>query len=308
MKFDVIAQEWFHSKVGFVKDSTLSAYYQQLRSHILPYWKDMDVESFKKNDAQLFIGQKFQEGLSMKTVKDLEITLKQILLYAVDEHDMNVPTAFKLKYPTANLVSKKEELQIYSPDEQRRIVQYFREHPSYRTLGVVIVICTGLRIGEICGLRWSDISLENNMLQVNRTVERIVDYSTGKTKVVIQPPKTINSQRSVPFPSWLADILISFAAPCRSDYYVISGSDKLIEPRTYRNYYRNLLLNKIGLSRCIKFHGLRHTYASTLITNGADVKTVSTMLGHSTVSTTLDIYTHSTLESRRKCAETILMK
>ncbi len=91
MKFDVIAQEWFHSKVGLVKDSTLSAYYQQLRSHILPYWKDMDVESFKKNDAQLFIGQKFQEGLSMKTVKDLEITLKQILLYAVDEHDMNVP-------------------------------------------------------------------------------------------------------------------------------------------------------------------------------------------------------------------------
>ena len=223
MKFDVIAQEWFHSKVGLVKDSTLSAYYQQLRSHILPYWKDMDVESFKKNDAQLFIGQKFQEGLSMKTVKDLEITLKQILLYAVDEHDMNVPTAFKLKYPTANLVSKKEELQIYSLDEQRRIVQYFREHPSYRTLGVVIVICTGLRIGEICGLRWSDISLESNMLQVNRTVERIVDYSTGKTKVVIQSPKTINSQRSVPFPSWLADILISFAAPCRSDYYVISG-------------------------------------------------------------------------------------
>lgn len=174
MKFDVIAQEWFHSKVGLVKDSTLSAYYQQLRSHILPYWKDMDVESFKKNDAQLFIGQKFQEGLSMKTVKDLEITLKQILLYAVDEHDMNVPTAFKLKYPTANLVSKKEELQIYSLDEQRRIVQYFREHPSYRTLGVVIVICTGLRIGEICGLRWSDISLESNMLQVNRTDRKSV--------------------------------------------------------------------------------------------------------------------------------------
>ena len=146
------------------------------------------------------------------------------------------------------------------------------------------------------------------MLQVNRTVERIVDYSTGKTKVVIQSPKTINSQRSVPFPSWLAEILISFSAPCRSDYYVISGSDKLIEPRTYRNYYRNLLLKKIGLSRCIKFHGLRHTYASTLITNGADAKTVSTMLGHSSVSTTLDIYTHATLESRRKCAESIIMK
>lgn len=308
MKFKILADEWFNSKTGLVKESTLSAYYQQLRSHILPYWGDFDIDLFKKSDAQLFIGNMFNKGLSMKTVKDLEVTLKQILMYAVDEYNMNIPSAFKLKYPTANLVSKKEELQVYSIEEQRRIVKYFENHPSYQTLGVVIVICTGLRIGEICGLKWSDISLEDNIIRVNRTIERIVDYRTGKTKVVVQAPKTINSQRSVPFPSWLSDILSSFSSPYPSNYYVISCSDNPIEPRNYRNYYRKLLLDKVGLNRCLKFHGLRHTYASTLITNGADVKTVSTMLGHSTVSTTLDIYTHSTLESRRKCVETILMK
>ena len=309
MKFEVVAKEWFDSKIGLVKNSTLSTYHNNLNRHILPYWSGFDIETFKKSDAQLFIGRMFQkEALSMKSVKDLEILLKQILVYAVDEYDLNIPSTFKLKYPTANLVAKKEELQIYSLDEQKKVMQYFKENPSYRTLGVIIVICTGLRIGEICGLRWSDISFEDNTLQVNRTVERIVNYSTGKTEVVIQSPKTINSQRIVPFPNWLADILATFAAPCRSDYYVISGSDKLIEPRTYREYYKDLFLNKVGFSRCLKFHGLRHTYASALITGGADAKSVSAILGHNTVSTTLNIYTHSTLESRRKCANMIMLE
>lgn len=308
MKFEVVAEEWLESKTGLVKESTISAYYQQLRRYILPYWTGFEIDGFKKNDAQLFIGNLFKNGLSMKTVKDLEITLKQILTYAVDEHDMNIPSAFKLKYPTANLVAKREELQVYSIDEQKDIMRYFKANPSYQTLGVILVICTGLRIGEICGLKWSDISFDNNTLQVNRTVERIVDSETGKTKVVIQSPKTINSQRIVPFPNWLANILLTFSGPCRPDYYVISGSEKLIEPRNYREYYKNLVINKVGLTKCLKFHGLRHTYASTLITMGADVKSVSTMLGHGDVSTTLNIYTHSTMESRKKCANMISLE
>lgn len=305
MKLIEVAKEWFESKKGLVKESTLSVYYYQLKTNIYPYWGGFEVESFKKADAQLFISKLFQRGLSMKSVKDAEIVLKQIILYAVDTYDINVPCQFTLKYPTKNLAQTKEEIQVYTVEEMKMIANYFRSHPSSRTLGIIMVLCTGMRIGEICGLRWEDIDFNQNLISIARTVERITDYNTGKTKVVIQSPKTINSQRKIPFSDWLKEILLRFQAPCLPHYYVLSGSEDLIEPRNYRTYYKRLLLEKVGLRRCLKFHGMRHTFATNLIVGGSDVKSVSSLLGHSTVNTTLNLYTHSSIEDRRKCIESI---
>lgn len=308
MKIGDIAREWFESKKGMVKESTLSVYYYQLNKHILPYWNDFEIEAFKKSDAQLFIAKLFQKGLSMRSVKDTEIILKQILLYATDAYDVNVPSQFTLKYPTKNLVQTKEELQVYTIDEMRMVSDYFRSHPSPRALGIIIVLCTGMRIGEICGLRWQDVDFDRGFISINRTIERITDYNTGKTKVVIQSPKTINSQRNIPFADWLKEILVRFCAPCLPHYYVLSGDEKFVEPRNYRQYYKDFILKKVGLKRCLKFHGMRHTFASTLIVGGSDVKSVSALLGHSTVNTTLNLYTHTTMEDKRKCVETLQLQ
>ncbi len=305
MKLIDVAQEWFESKKGMVKESTLSVYYTQILNNINPYWVDFEIESFKKSDAQLFISKLFQRGLSAKSVKDAEIVLKQILLYAVDTYDVNIPCQFKLKYPTKNLTEKKQEIQVYTLDEIKKISSYFTEHPSYNLLGIVIVLCTGIRIGELCGLRWEDIDFEKKTITINRTVERIIDTETRKTKIVIQSPKTINSQRCIPFSNWLYDVLVRFSAPCLPSYYIISGTEKLIEPRTYRSFYKRFIENKIGI-KCIKFHGMRHTFATNLIVGGADIKSVSELLGHSTVNTTLNLYTHSSIEDRRRCIESVI--
>lgn len=92
------------------------------------------------------------------------------------------------------------------------------------------------------------------------------------------------------------------------DYYVCTCSDAPIEPRTFRNYYKAYILEKVKLDHCIKFHGLRHTFATTLIENKVDIKTTSSILGHSDVSTTLNIYVHPSDEAKRDAMNVGLKK
>lgn len=308
MKFNEVAKSWLDSKRGFVKESTISVYDGRLRYHVYPYFEGVDIDTFKKSDAQRFIGHLFEKGLSKRSVKDIEIILKQILSYAADTYDFAVSYQFKLKYPTGNMAPASErELPVYSADDLGEIMRYYRDNPSCRMLGIIITICSGLRIGELCGLRWSDVNFDEGTISVKRTVERIYDYNDQKTKVIIQSPKTVNSCRTIPLPLWLCDIMRSAQGISPDDYYVLTSDRDPIEPRTYRNYYVRVIKEGVGLSRCIKFHGLRHTYATQLITNGADAKSVSAMLGHSTVATTLDIYTHTPMEKRREIANTITL-
>ena len=196
------------------------------------------------------------------------------------------------------------KVHAYTKEEASRIIDYCMNNPSSKNIGFVIAFHTGLRIGELCGLRWEDVDFSERIIHIRRTFERI--HEPGKkAKLVFQTPKTRHSRRDVPIPRHLSALLKKLSSVARPDYYIISGSDKPIEPRTYRDYYNRLIPGKVGLTRVLKFHSIRHTFASMLITGGQDVKTVSELLGHSNAGITLNIYAHSNETSKRRCAESL---
>ncbi len=156
---------------------------------------------------------------------------------------------------------------------------------------------TGMRIGELCALTAKDIDITGGVIHVSKTIQRISDDSSdGKTKVIVGSTKSRSSELDIPLPSLLIDIIK--ANPCRKGY-LLSGTSKPIEPRTMQNRLK-VVLKECGI-REVNFHLLRHTYATVCIENGVDAKTVSELLGHSSVQITLNRYMHSNMEMKRRC-------
>lgn len=152
-----------------------------------------------------------------------------------------------------------------------------------------------MRIGEICGLKWSDINWEANTITVSRTIQR-VSQAGGKTGLVESTPKTINSYRVIP----LADKLrreLEIRAD-NNNGYILGKSGRICDPRTLQRKLKTIV-DRAGLSD-IHFHSLRHTFATRMLAVGTDIKTVSMLLWHSSVNITLDIYMHSNLDLKRE--------
>lgn len=164
-------------------------------------------------------------------------------------------------------------------------------------------LTTGMRIGEICGLKWGDIDLEKGVIKVRRTIQRIyiVNQSIRYTKIISDTPKTKNSIRDIPISSELSKTIKSLKKLVNDNYYVVTNDEKPTEPRTYRNYYKRFM-KKLGINE-LKFHGLRHSFATRCIESKCDYKTVSVILGHSNISTTLNLYVHPNLEQKKKCID-----
>ena len=245
---------------------------------------------------QRFMLSLIEEGLSVKTAKDIFISFKMLLYYAMERFEVKY-VKYRVQFPTANMEGSKD-LEVYTEVEQRKIISFIMSNPKPKRLGILIGLCTGMRIGEICGLRWGDIDVNNKCIHVAHTIERILDIDTKKSKVIESTPKTIESRRDIPIGRDLLGILKKFKACYNDSFYVITGDEKFCEPRVYRNYYRHLVLNEVGLDRCIKFHGLRHSFATRMIASKADMKTTSRILGHSDVSTTMNLYVHPSMDDK----------
>lgn len=286
---------WKADKKQYVKQSTLSAYTLILENHILPEFGDK--MKLTETDVQEFTLRKLQSGLSQKTVKDILIVLKMIQKFGAKAGIL--PFAeWDIKYPTEH---KKQELEVLSVTNQRRIMQYAKENFTFRNLGIYICLSTGMRIGEICALKWGDINLATEMISVNRTIERIYIIEKGMkhTELVIGTPKTKNSIRDIPMSRELLKIIRPLKKVMNDDYYVLTNEAKPTEPRTYRNYYKQLL-KQLNIPN-LKFHGLRHSFATRCIESQCDYKTVSVILGHANISTTLNLYVHPNMEQKKKC-------
>lgn len=298
MKFKDIIQEWFAYKKLLVKESTLSTYYSDWEA-IKGYWADQVIEDVRSRHIQAYVNKLLEDKkLSIKTVKDRVIFIKQIIRYVQVTYELPC-FSYNLVYPTVNLVAKEEGKKNYDINEQKIIINKALETPTYRNIGIVIALTTGLRIGELCALQFSDVDFERHSIYVRKTIQRIM-VAGGKSKIIISNPKTKTSIREVPILPIIEKWLKNASKICREDYYLLSGGEKYIEPRTYRNYF-NLFISDHGLSK-IKFHGLRHSYASRLVTSNTDIRTVSELLGHSNVSTTLNIYSHSNDKLKRDAA------
>ncbi len=295
LKLKEIIELWKQDKKHYVKKSTFSAYVLLLENHIIPFYGDL--ESIEEQDVQKFVLLKLKNGLSQKTIKDIIIVLKMIVKFGVKQK-LLLPTQLDIKFPADN---NKQDLEVFNIHEHRKLVNYLQENFTFRNLGIYICLSTGMRIGEICGLKWCDIDIINGIIQVRRSVQRIYILNDNErhTEIIIDTPKTKNSIRDIPMTSELNKIIKPLMRVVNEKYYIVTNDEKPTEPRTYRSYY-NRVLKKLDIKK-LKFHGLRHSFATRCIESKCDYKTVSVILGHSNISTTLNLYVHPNLEQKKRC-------
>ena len=290
-----IAVAWKEYKRPYVKQSTMAAYLLILENHLLPAFGEND--SLPEQSVQSFVLEKIECGLSVKSIKDILIVLKMVMKFGVKNEWMNY-YEWDIKYPTN---SANKELEVLSVSNHRKILDHIQSHFTFTGLGIYISLSTGLRIGEICALKWNDINITEGTITVRRTIERIylVEGEKKHTELVISSPKTKNSCREIPMSKELLAIVKPLKKIVNDDFYVLTNDEHPTEPRTYRNYY-NGLMEKLGIPR-LKYHGLRHSFATRCIEAGCDYKTVSVLLGHSNISTTLNLYVHPNMEQKKRC-------
>lgn len=290
-----IAAAWKEYKRPYVKQSTMAAYVLILENHVLPYFGDGD--SLHEQEVQAFVLQKLERGLSVKTVKDILIVLKMVMKFGVKNEWMTY-YEWDIKYPTP---STNKELEVLSVANHRKILNYIQSHFTFTGLGIYISLSTGLRIGEICALKWSDINVTDGTITVSRTIERIyiIEGEKKHTELIINTPKTKNSCREIPMSKELLAMIKPLKKVVNEDFYVLTNDERPTEPRTYRNYYNGLMV-KLDIPK-LKYHGLRHSFATRCIEAGCDYKTVSVLLGHSNISTTLNLYVHPNMEQKKRC-------
>lgn len=294
-----IAAAWKEYKRPYVKQSTMAAYVLILENHILPTFGEDN--SLPEHSVQAFVLHKIESGLSTKSVKDILIVLKMVMKFGVKKEWMTY-YEWDIKYPPN---SENKVLDVLSVSNHRKILNHIQSHFTFMGLGIYISLSTGLRIGEICSLKWSDINVTDGILTVNRTIERIyiIEGEKKYTELVINTPKTKNSCREIPMNKELLGMLKPLKKVVNDDYYILTNDERPIEPRTYRNYYKRLM-EKLDIPK-LKYHGLRHSFATRCIEVGCDYKTVSVLLGHSNISTTLNLYVHPNMEQKKRCIDKV---
>ena len=295
-----IAKEWEDDKRKYVKKSTIAAYQLLIQNHISPYFGELNKVC--EEDVQKFVLKKLDDGLSEKTIKDIIIVLKMILKFGVKLGYLEY-VQIDVKFPTNH---ENKALDVLTKQDQKKIMDYLRDNFTFRNLGIFICLSTGMRIGEICGLRWCDVDVAEGVIKVRHTLQRIyiIEGEQKHTELLLDTPKTSNSIRDIPMSTELLKMIRSISKVVNENYYVISNDINPIEPRTYRNYYKKLC-KKLYVPE-LKFHGLRHSFATRCIESKADYKTVSVLLGHSNISTTLNLYVHPNKEQKKKCINKML--
>lgn len=291
--FEEVAALWLADKQQYVKRSTYCAYSLLLSNHLEPaFSQESDIT---EDMVQRFVMRKLHDGLSRNSVKDMLMVLKMILKYAV-KHGYMPAHQIDVIFPK---VMRPDRVEVLCRDDQKRLMSYLQDNFSFMNLGVYICLSAGLRIGEVCALTWDDLDVNAGVVRISKTIQRI--YLDGSTEVVMGAPKSVNSIREVPLAKELVKIVKPIKKVVNSSFYVLTNSPRPTEPRSYRNHF-NRLMRQLDLPH-LKFHGLRHSFATRCIESGCDYKTVSVLLGHSSISTTLNLYVHPNIDHKKKCIE-----
>lgn len=290
-----IALAWKTDKQRYVKQSTYAAYVLSLENHIFPTFGECN--SLTEELVQDFVLKKLNEGLSSKTIKDILIVLKMVMKFGVKNQWINY-CEWDIKFPTSEINKKIEVLTVA---QHKKILEYIKQNFTFRNLGIYISLTTGLRIGEVCGLKWSDMNIESGTITISRTIERIyiVEGETKRTELIVNTPKTTNSNREIPMNKELLSMVKPLMKVVNSNFYMLTNDEKPTEPRTYRNYYHKLMA-QLEIPK-LKYHGLRHSFATRCIESNCDYKTVSVLLGHANITTTLNLYVHPNMEQKKRC-------
>lgn len=290
---------WLDKKNHYIKESSYANYISIINNQILPEIGEKRLLFINNQTIQNLILKKYYQNLSDKTIKGITSIIKISLKDAMKNRIIKYVN-LDFSYPDNDLDKK---IYTFNLQEQKRIIFYCLKKPTNKNIGILLTLYTGLRIGEICALKWKDVDFRKNTITVNKTIQRI-NYKEnifGHSKIVITTPKTRNSNRIIPINNEFAKIIK--AHKTNDESYILTGGKNYLEPRGLRNYFSRFT-NKLRLSK-LNFHSLRHTFATNCIAFGADYKTVSELLGHANVNITLNYYVHPGIYQKKKCINSL---
>jgi integrase len=295
-KFAYYCDEWLIMNRTRVKESTYVKYSTIIFKHIKPKLGSFMVESLSAKIIEQFsYGLLYNEGLAAKTVRDILTVLKSVLKQLTREYPHKLQS-IEIIYPKM----VKKEMRVLTRDEQEKLISYLLTDMDNYKFGVLLALLTGLRIGEVCALRWGDISIENKTIKVTSSMQRLHNFDIGdskKTKILFSTPKSETSVRVIP----LTDLVLSL---CKlkivenPDAFVLTGdSEAYVEPRNLQYRLKKYTCD-CNLDD-VHFHTLRHTFATRCVEVDFELKSLSEILGHSSPRITLERYVHSSLELKR---------
>lgn len=297
-----LAELYLHSIRCSIKESTCAHYQYTLYKYILPVLGNRPLaalnEQMLEEGVQQIISAPNGEHrpLGHSSAKECLSMVRRLCRYAARLHLLR-PMELCVRLPRARDAAPAP----LPREEQEQLHRFILNAPTPRKLGVLLGMELGLRIGEICGLKWNDFDLNAGTLQVQRTVSRI-SCGNGHTRVVIQTPKTRTSCRELPLPKPLLFALKKLRGNCPADAWFLSGStEKPVEPRCYRKSIHACL--KQAKVQSVRPHALRHTFATACLQAGCDLKTLSELLGHANAATTLQHYAHTDMRQKQKVIE-----
>lgn len=296
-----VLDSWILSKELFLKKSTILKYKNIIATHILPELGNLNINNINNDIINKFLLDKQisgrmdgKGGLSNSYIKTMAIILSSCIDYAVNNR-LCSPLPGKVLKP----IIKKNEVMVLNKAMQKELEDKLSYSDSMTEVGILLALNSGLRIGEICALRWENIDFVNRILYVRQSIVRVPDELNSdkhKTMLVVDNPKSQHSVRDIPINSKLYSILEKYKYNRLTDY-ILSGTSQFISPRTFE-YRFHRVLNKHRIQD-FNFHMLRHTFATRCIECGVDVKSLSEIMGHSNVNITLNSYVHSSFENKR---------
>lgn len=287
-----IMKEWLNSNKNYMKPTTFQKYNGIISNHIVKKIGDISINNITTENINDFISYLMQNGnninqseLSVKTINDILIVLNMGFSFAKEKYHINPP---KIKF----LKNKHNEVRILTSQEQEQLEKYLMQDIDIYKFAILLTLYSGMRIGELCALNWSDIN--NGNLKINKTMLRVKD--DDKTRIIISEPKTISSNRIIPLSKSLIPIVEKFRKP--TGYVISNKKGKFIEPRLMQIKFKKIIA-EAGIPD-INFHALRHTFATRCVEANFEIKSLSEILGHSNVKITLNLYVHSSFELKQE--------
>lgn len=299
-KTSYIIMEWLQIKKLSIKYSSYCKYQSIIENYIEPFFKEKNINFMNEMTIASFMDDLLNnKKLSTTFIQTIKYVLQSIYQYGeqkyhLDHIDFNCVKIIK-RYNQKGTINKNEETYLY---------QYCVNHKDKISVAICLGLYSGLRLGEICALKWEDIDFANGIIHVNKTAQRIKNNNnnSSKTMLLVSDPKTNSSNRNVIMPHFLADYLKEYFIYSNINeknlnYFVLSNCTLAQEPRTIQRQFEKVC-QKYGFK--YNFHTLRHTFATNCINIGIDIKTVSEMLGHSSVNITLNRYVHPSLDYKKE--------
>lgn len=284
--FADMAEKWLLE----VKDTKKLSTYAKYSLIYQVYLKETLQETELSKITETLVGEKISDPLSESIKKSIYCVLNQVLKYASRNYYIIIPS---IKRPVFYM--RKKTVSVFSWKEQALLFSVLRQEPDIFKTAVLLCLYTGLRLGEVCALKWEDVDFGNRLIVVRRTVQRLyVEGYATKTALLESEPKSAHSRREIPLSAPAVDLLVRI----QNQQEYVFGRDKPLEPRTLQYHFKKLL--KESMLPHKNFHALRHTFSTNCIEKGTDVKSLSEILGHSDVQITLNRYVHPSMDTKRR--------